>query len=73
MIGFQDGMSGVLLTDRERRVVREIVSGKGPTAIAQALGVTVKTYSTYRMRILEKLRLANNGELITYAAKNGLG
>ena len=40
--------------------------------IAEALFLSVKTVSTYRTRVLEKLRLQTNSDLTYYALKNGL-
>ncbi len=60
------------LSDREFLVMRLIASGKTPTAIAKELGLSVKTISTYRTRILEKMSMANNAELTHYAVQNNL-
>jgi len=60
------------LSDREFLVLRLIASGKTPTLIAHELGLSVKTISTYRMRILEKMSMANNAELTHYAIQNQL-
>ena len=60
------------LSDREFLVLRLIASGKTPTQIAKELGLSVKTISTYRMRILEKMTMANNAELTHYAIQNQL-
>lgn len=60
------------LSDREFLVLRLIASGKTPTAIAKELGLSVKTISTYRMRILEKMTMSNNAELTHYAIQNQL-
>jgi len=40
--------------------------------IAERLGLSVKTVSTYRTRILEKMSLGSNAEIIQYAVRNGL-
>jgi DNA-binding NarL/FixJ family response regulator len=60
------------LSDREFLVLRLIASGKTPTAIAKELALSVKTISTYRMRILEKMNMSNNAELTHYAIQNRL-
>jgi DNA-binding NarL/FixJ family response regulator len=60
------------LSDREFLVLRLIASGKTPTAIAKELALSVKTISTYRMRILEKMNMSNNAELTHYAIQNQL-
>lgn len=61
-----------LLSDREFQVLCKIASGRTATQIAQDLGLSVKTISTYRARILEKMHLHNNAELTTYAIRNRL-
>jgi DNA-binding NarL/FixJ family response regulator len=60
------------LANREYQVMRSIASGKSVSEIAQELSLSVKTVSTYRTRILEKMRMTNNAELIRYAIKNEL-
>jgi two-component system invasion response regulator UvrY len=49
-----------------------IASGKTITTIANEIGLSVNTISTYRIRILEKLKMKTNAELTHYAIKNGL-
>lgn len=60
------------LSDREFEVFRMIAAGRTVTEIAEILILSVKTVSTYRARILEKMDLSNNAELIHYAAQHGL-
>jgi len=60
------------LSDREYQVLRMITSGKTATEIAEELCLSVKTISTYRYRILEKMKMKSNAELIHYAIKNRL-
>lgn len=60
------------LSDREFQVLRMIASGKTASEIADELSLSVKTISTYRTRILEKLRLKTNAQLIHYAVQQGL-
>jgi DNA-binding NarL/FixJ family response regulator len=60
------------LSDRELQVLRMLASGKTPTAIAEELHLSIKTVSTYRTRVLEKLSLNTTGELIRYAIENKL-
>lgn len=55
------------LSDREFQVLRLIASGRAVGQIAEQLKLSVKTISTYRARVLEKLRLQNNAELTHYA------
>ena len=61
-----------VLTDREFQVFRFIASGKRLKAIAEELHLSINTVSTYRSRILEKMEMKNNSELIHYAIKNAL-
>jgi two-component system invasion response regulator UvrY len=56
-----------LLSDREFQVLRMIASGKTVKQIADDIGLSVKTVSTYRARILEKTGLKTTAELIRYA------
>ena len=60
------------LSDREYQVMCMVASGKTVTEIAQELSLSVKTISTYRSRILEKMKMKNNVELAYYAIKNRL-
>ena len=61
-----------LLSDREFDVLRSIASGQTVGDIAARLSLSVKTVSTYRARILEKMRLKNNAELMQYVLTNHL-
>lgn len=61
-----------LLSDREFQVMCLIASGNTISEIAGELNLSVKTISTYRSRILEKMSMDNNAELIHYAIKNKL-
>lgn len=56
-----------LLSDREFQVFRLLASGKTVTAIAEALHLSVPTVSTYRARILEKMVMTENSDLVQYA------
>jgi len=60
------------LSDREFQVLRLIASGKMITDIARELSLSVKTISTYRSRILEKMDMKNNAELMHYAIQHRL-
>jgi len=59
------------LSDREDQVMRLLAAGKTVTEIAQALSLSVKTVSTYRTRVLEKLGLETTAELMRYAMEHG--
>jgi two-component system invasion response regulator UvrY len=56
-----------LLSDREFQVFKLLASGRTVTASAEALGLSVPTVSTYRARILEKMGMRENYELVHYA------
>ncbi len=61
-----------LLSDREYEVLCMIASGKTISEVAGILFLSVKTISTYRSRILEKMHLKNNAELTSYSLQNHL-
>lgn len=61
-----------LLSDREHEVMRMISSGVSLTEIGERLHVSVKTVSTYRTRILEKMQMTSNAELTRYALTHQL-
>ncbi|MFA5834745.1 MAG: response regulator transcription factor [Bacteroidota bacterium] len=58
------------LSDREFQVLQLIASGKTVSEVANALSLSVKTVSTYRTRILEKLHFSTNADLTRYAMQN---
>jgi DNA-binding NarL/FixJ family response regulator len=60
------------LSDREYQVLRLLGSGRTISDIARDLGLSVKTISTYRGRVLDKLGMKNNAELMRYAIENKL-
>ena len=60
------------LTDREFLILRAIASGKPLGQIAKEFSLSVSTVSTYRTRILQKMHLKNNAELMHYAMRKGL-
>lgn len=61
-----------LLSDRELQVLVGLASGRTPTELAAALHLSIKTVSTYRARLLEKLHLGTTADLIRYAIENNL-
>jgi DNA-binding NarL/FixJ family response regulator len=61
-----------ILSDREYQVLRMIGSGKTVSEISETLSLSVKTVSTYRAHILDKMKLKNNAELTYYVMHNGL-
>lgn len=60
------------LSDREYQVLCMIAAGKKVKDIAESLSLSVKTISTYRARILEKMKMKSNADLIHYAIQNRL-
>jgi two-component system, NarL family, invasion response regulator UvrY len=67
-----DAPPHTLLSEREFQVFRMIVHGKTVTDIAAELMLSVKTVSTHKTHILEKMRLKNQAELIRYALEHAL-
>ncbi|MFI5210535.1 MAG: response regulator [Gemmatimonadales bacterium] len=61
-----------LLSDREFDVMRRLGSGLTVSQVAAELGISAKTVSTYRSRILEKMAVTTNADLVRYAARYGL-
>jgi DNA-binding NarL/FixJ family response regulator len=66
------GLQHERLTDREFEVMRLLASGKTVSQVAHELSLSVKTVSTHRTRILQKMNMRTNAELTLYAIKNGL-
>jgi DNA-binding NarL/FixJ family response regulator len=66
----KDEVAHASLSDREFQVMLLIAAGKTVSEIAQELALSVKTVSTYRTRILEKMNLKNNAELMRYVVEN---
>ena len=60
------------LSERELQVFLRLASGESVSDIAATLNLSIKTVSTYRSRLLEKLELASNAELAAYAIRHGL-
>ncbi|MBI5280252.1 MAG: response regulator transcription factor [Candidatus Solibacter usitatus] len=60
------------LSDREFEVLACLAGGATPTEIANQLNLSIKTISTYRARLLEKLSLHSTGDLIRYAIEKGV-
>ncbi|HCY63919.1 MAG TPA: DNA-binding response regulator [Oxalobacteraceae bacterium] len=68
----QEALPHTLLTDREYEVFCLITSGMGVTAIADQLHVSVKTISTHKTRLMQKMNFTTTTDLIRYALKHGL-
>lgn len=62
----------LLLSDREIQVLAMLAKGKSPSEIGSQLALSAKTVSTYRARVLEKLNLRTNADLVRYAIENGI-
>jgi len=60
------------LSERELQVFLRLAKGETVSHMADCMCLSVKTVSTYRSRVLEKMKLASNSELTYYALKNGL-
>lgn len=59
------------LSARQTEILRRLGYGQSVTDIAEALGIAVKTVSTHRARLLEKLHLPHTASLIRYAIRHG--
>lgn len=62
----------VLLSPRERDVLRLLAHGYSLTEVGEALSLSVKTVDTYKVRMMEKLKATKKSELVDYALKYGL-
>jgi len=60
------------LSDREYQVLRMIASGLTVSQVATRLTLSVKTVSTYRARVLEKMNMKTTAELMHYGIQHGL-
>ena len=60
------------LSERELQVFLRLAKGETIGNLAQGMSLSVKTVSTYRTRIMEKMKLESNSDLTYYALKNGL-
>jgi two-component system, NarL family, invasion response regulator UvrY len=60
------------LSEREFQILCKLASGNSVSEIAKELCLSVKTVSTYRTRVLEKMSLRSNADLTAYALRNGL-
>ena len=60
------------LSTREFQIFCKLAAGRGVSDIANELSLSVKTVSTYRTRILEKMKFTNNADLTSYALRSGI-
>ncbi|QQX86599.1 response regulator transcription factor [Cupriavidus necator] len=67
-----DAHSHEVLSDREFQVLQQLAAGQTVNEIAEAFSLSAKTISTYKARLMQKLTLQNNAELVRYALKHGL-
>lgn len=72
LIPASDSLPHTALSDRELSVFEMLVSGKSVTEIAERLCLSVKTVSTHKTRILQKMNMSSTAELVRYAVKHGL-
>ena len=70
--GGSDKLPHELLSDREFQVFLRLAKGETIGHMAVSMSLSVKTVSTYRTRVLEKIKLESNSDLTYYAMKNGL-
>jgi len=61
-----------ILTNRELEVFKLLAAGKTSNQVAELLSLATTTISTYRTRILEKMRMSSNSEMAIYAIRHGL-
>ena len=64
--------SKLLLTERERCLLKLIAEGRRNKEIAEELGIALKSAETFRSRLMKKLGCANTNELIRYALREGI-
>ena len=70
--GNNDSALHELLSDREFDVLKMLASGKSVSEIAVSLSLSSTTVSTYRARIMEKMKMKSNADLTRYALENKL-
>jgi two-component system, NarL family, invasion response regulator UvrY len=68
-----EGPPHARLSERELRVMLDLAKGRTVTEIGRDLNLSVKTISTYRTRVLQKMDMTLNAELIRYAVEHDLG
>lgn len=70
--GESSGRPHERLSDREFEILKMLASGRTVSQVAAALGLSVKTVSTHRTRMLKKMSMSTNAELTSYAVRHGL-
>ena len=68
----RDVLPHTLLSDREFQVFKLIAHGSSITEIAERLNISVKTISTHKTRLMQKMKMENTADLVRYAFKNEL-
>lgn len=71
-LGHNEDVPHDTLSERELQVFLRLAKGETVGAMAESMFLSVKTISTYRSRVMEKLKLKSNSDLTYYAMKNGL-
>jgi two-component system invasion response regulator UvrY len=71
-LGGGDQPAHELLSERELQVFLRLARGEAIGHMADSMSLSVKTVSTYRTRVMEKMKLESNSDLTYYALKNGL-
>ena len=70
--GNADKLAHEMLSERELQVFLRLAKGETIGHMAESMSLSVKTVSTYRTRVMEKMKLESNSDLTYYALKNGL-
>ncbi|MBN3781388.1 response regulator transcription factor [Burkholderia sp. Ac-20345] len=65
-------MAGDVLSPRELQVLKRLVTGKAVNEIAEEFSLSAKTISTHKARLMQKLSITNNAELVRYAIRHDL-
>ena len=72
MVAHTDSLPHTLLSDREYQIFKLLVAGKGITEMADILNINVKTVSTHKARIMQKMSLTTVADLVRYAIEHEL-
>lgn len=67
-----ESLPHALLSDREFEVFKLLAEGRSPTEIASQLHLSVKTVSTHKTRVLQKMSLGGTADIVRYALEHGL-
>ncbi|KVH80528.1 LuxR family transcriptional regulator [Burkholderia ubonensis] len=71
-VNTEDALPHEILSNREFQVLQMLALGQSINEIAKSFSLSAKTISTHKMRLMQKLNLSNNAELIRYAIKHGI-